>query len=201
MRAMAGAGGSDGELFRAAQHGDTAAWEALVERVGPRVFAVARSFRLSWADAQDVYQISWYRLVTHMDGIREPERVSAWLASTARNESLRVLKRNGRQVPTGEDEEFEGADPLAPEPDARLLATERQKSVWEALAQLPSHCQRLLRMFMTDPPPTYDEITAALDMPLGSIGPTRRRCLDKLRTLLVGINDGGEGSASQEDPS
>ncbi|MGH9225056.1 MAG: RNA polymerase sigma factor [Acidimicrobiales bacterium] len=197
---MAGSGGSDGELFRAARQGDAGAWEALVDRLGPRAVAVARAFRLSFADAQDVYQITWYRLVTHMDSIREPDRVGAWLAATARNESLRVLKRNGRQVPTGDDEEFEGADPLAPPPEARLLASERQRAVWDAVAELPSHCQRLLRMFMADPPPSYDEITAALDMPLGSIGPTRRRCLDKLRTLLGGINGDGEGSASQEDP-
>lgn len=199
MRAVAGTGGSDGDHFRAAQQGDGAAWDALVERVSPRVFAVARAFRLSWADAQDVSQITWYRLVTHMDSIREPDRIGAWLAATARNESLRVLKRNGRQVPTGDDDEFEGADPLAPPPDARLLASERQRMVWDALAELPGHCQRLLRLMMTDPLPSYDEICAALDMPLGSIGPTRRRCLDKLRTLLGGINDAGEGSPSQED--
>ena len=200
MPAVAGTGGSDGDLFRAAQQGDAAAWEALVERLGPRVLAVARAFRLSWADAQDVYQITWHRLVTHMDSIRDPERVSAWLAATARNESLRVLKRNGRQVPTADDDdEFEGADPLAPPVDARLIASERQKAVWDAVAQLPGHCQRLIRLLMTDPRPSYQEISAALDMPLGSIGPTQRRCLDKLRSLLGGINEGGEGSGSQED--
>jgi len=200
MRPVAGTWGSDGDLLRAAQAGDAAAWEALVERLGPRVFAVARAFRLSWPDAQDVYQVTWYRLVTHLDSIREPERVSAWLAATARNESLRALKRSGRQVPTGDDEEFDGADLLALPPDAGLLASERQRSVWDALARLPGHCQRLLRMFMADPPPTYEDITAALDMALGSIGPTRRRCLDKLRTLLVGINGDGERSGTQEDP-
>ena len=187
---MPGQEGSDGELVLRARGGDSRAWELLVDRLGPRVFAVARAHRLSWADANDVYQVTWYRLLTHIDSIREPERVGAWLASTARHESVRLLKRIGRQVPSGDDEDFEASDPLTPPPDARLLATERQIALWDALGTLPPHCQRLLRLFMADPPPTYEEVTVALDMPQGSIGPTRRRCLEKLRGKLSGITDG-----------
>lgn len=187
---MSGPGGSDGELLLRARGGDSAGWELLVDRLGPRVLAVARAHRLSWADANDVYQVTWYRLLTHLDSIREPERVGAWLASTARHESLRLLKRSGRQVPSGDDDELDAPDVMAPAPDARLLASERQLAVWDALGTLPSHCQRLLRLFMADPPPTYEEVTAALDMPQGSIGPTRRRCLEKLRSKLGGITDG-----------
>jgi RNA polymerase sigma factor (sigma-70 family) len=198
---VAASGGSDGELLRQARSGDLTAWEGLVERLGPRVWAVARAHRLSHADAQDVFQVTWMQLVTHIDSIREPERVSAWLAATARHESLRLLKRNGRQLPTGQDEEFDTADPLAPEPDARLLATERQIAVWDAMASLPPHCQRLLRLLMTDPLPSYEEITAALEMPPGSIGPTRRRCLEKLRHRLAGITETPERRRTQEEPN
>lgn len=187
-------GATDGELLLRAQKGDGSAWEALVDRLGSRVLAVARAHRLSWADAEDVYQITWYRLLTHLDSIREPDRVGAWLAATCRHECLRLIKRSGRQVPSGDDEDFEDADPLTPPPEARLIASERQLAVWDALASLPPHCQRLLRLFMADPPPSYEEVTAALDMPQGSIGPTRRRCLEKMRNKLGGISDGPDGS-------
>ncbi|HEX6596058.1 MAG TPA: sigma-70 family RNA polymerase sigma factor [Acidimicrobiales bacterium] len=192
---MARAGGTDGELVLGARAGDSGAWDALVDRLGPRVLAVARAHRLSWADAQDVYQVTWLRLLTHLHSIREPERVGAWLASTCRHEALRLLRRDGRQVPSGTSDDFDDADPLTPPPDARLLASERQLAVWQALAALPPHCQRLLRLLMTDPPPTYEEITAALDMRQGSIGPTRRRCLEKMRAELGGISHGPEGSS------
>lgn len=186
---------TDGELVLGARAGDSAAWEGLVDRLGPRVLAVARAHRLSWADAQDVYQVTWLRLLSHLDRIREPERVGAWLASTCRHEALRVLRRDGRQVPTGDSDDLDQPDPLAPPPETRLIATERQRMVWEALAALPPHCQRLLRLFMTDPPPTYEEVTAALDMPQGSIGPTRRRCMEKMRSRLRGISDDPDGSS------
>ncbi|MGH9277655.1 MAG: RNA polymerase sigma factor [Acidimicrobiales bacterium] len=185
---------SDGELLLLARDGDSDAWHALVDRLGNRVFAVARAHGLGRADAEDVSQIAWYRLLTHINEIRDPERVGAWLATTARNESLRVLKRHGRQIPSDDEEAFEQADERSPSPDARLLADERQLAVWEALARLPPHCQRLLRLFMVDPPPSYEEVTAALDMPIGSVGPTRQRCLAKLKDRLDGISGSGEGS-------
>lgn len=189
---------SDGELVRQARVGDSSAWDALVDRLGSRVWAVARAHRLAKADAEDVFQVTWMRLVTHIDGIREPELVGAWLASTARHESLRVLKRLGRQVPTGDEQDLDAADPLTPPPEARLVATERQVALWEAVAAMPGHCQRLLRMFLADPPPSYEEVTLALGMPQGSIGPTRRRCLEKLRRLLSGIDDDVGGSRPEE---
>ena len=84
------------------------------------------------------------------------------------------------------DAELDMADPLAPPPDAGLIASERQAAVWKALSTLPAHCQRLLRLFMADPPPTYEEVSQALGMPIGSIGPTRGRCLEHLRRRLGG---------------
>lgn len=191
---------TDGELLSRAASGEQDAWDALVERLGSRVWAVARAHRLNKADAEDVFQVTWMRLVTHMDAIREPDRVGAWLASTARHESLHLLRRTGRQVPTGDEFEFEGADPFAPAPDEQMLATERQAAVWDALTTLPSHCQRLLRLMMADPPFTYEEITELLQMRQGSIGPTRRRCLDKLRVELTDEGERSESARPEEVP-
>ena len=177
---------TDADLLLRARAGDASAWEAMVERLGSRVWAVARAYRLGNADAEDVFQVTWMRLLTHLDSIREPARVGAWLASTARHESLRVLRRSGRQVPSGDDSDFDVPDPLTPPAEAGLIASERQSAVWTALGMLPAHCQRLLRLFMTDPWPTYEEVSQALDIPLGSIGPTKGRCLEHLRRRLGG---------------
>jgi RNA polymerase sigma factor (sigma-70 family) len=191
---------TDGELLGRAASGDQRAWDALVERLGSRVWAVARAHRLNKADAEDVFQITWMRLVAHMDGIREPDRVGAWLASTARHESLHLLRRSGRQVPTGDEFEFEGTDALAPAPDEQMLATERQAAVWDALATLAPPCQRLLRLMMADPPFTYEEITELLHMRQGSIGPTRRRCLEKLRNRLDAVSERSHDARPEEVP-
>lgn len=190
---MAGRAEDDGDLVRRARAGDSDAWNLLVERLGSRVWAVARAQGLSRADADDVFQVTWMRLVTHLDAIREPERVGAWLGVTARNESFRVLRRNGRQIPTGDDEEFERSSPPDEPVDAGVIANERQQAVWDAVATLPSHCQRLLRLLMADPPFTYEQITELLDIRPGSIGPTRGRCLEKLRHRLGPLDDKNQG--------
>lgn len=184
---MAGGEASDADLVQAASAGDQVAWDALVNRYGSRVWAVARAHRLSTADAEDVFQVTFLRLVTHITTIRDPSRVGAWLATTARHECLRVLRRAGRSVPSGDDPVLDGADPLVPPIDRKLLADERQVALWEALGRLSASCQRLLRVLMADPEPTYEEVSRALDMPIGSIGPTRGRCLKHLRRELGGI--------------
>jgi RNA polymerase sigma factor (sigma-70 family) len=171
------------EVVRAASAGDRGAWEALVERFGGLVWSVARAHGLSGADAADVSQTAWLRLVEHLERIRDPERVGRWLASTARHEALRILQRAGRQIPVAEEGELEPAEPVVETPEARLLAAERSGILWRAFAALPPRCQRLLRVLMTDPPPSYQETAEALGMPIGSIGPTRARCLDRLRRL------------------
>ena len=185
---------TDGQLLAGARGGDTGAWDALVARHAGRVWAVARAYRLSRTDAEDASQVTWLRLVTHLDTIREPDRVGAWLATTARNECLRLLRKAGRQVPVAEEEDLEPLDVEPPEPDAGLLRGERDASLWSALARLSERCQRLLRVLMADPEPTYQEVSAALDMPIGSIGPSRARCLAQLRARL-GISAGTEGSS------
>ncbi len=178
---------ADGDLVRRAGQGQQSAWDALVARYGSRVWAVARAFRLSQADAEDVFQTTWLHLVTHLDGIRDPERIGAWLATTARNECLCALRRAGRQVPTGDDADLEISDVAEPEVDAGVLASERDAQLWEAVGRLSGSCQRLLRALLADPAPSYVEVSAALGMPIGSIGPRRARCLQYLRTSLVGI--------------
>lgn len=190
---MADSGEDDADLVLRARAGEADAWEKLVERLGSRVWAVARAQGLSRADADDVFQVTWMRLVTHLDALREPGRVAGWLAVTARHEAYRVLRRNGRQIPTDDDRDFEGSLPPEQPVDTRVLADERQQAVWDAVATLPPHCQRLLRLLMADPPFTYEDITELLEIRPGSIGPTRARCLEKLRRRLWAIDDDHEG--------
>ncbi len=168
---------------RGAAAGDQAAWGHLVERYNSLVWSVARSFRLSTHDATDITQTTWLRLVEHLDGIKEPDSIGSWLATTARNECLAHLRRQGRYgVPLETVPEV--ADVRAAPGDA-LLTQERDSELWAALGKVPERCQQLLRILASDPPPTYEEVGAALSMAVGSIGPTRARCLEKLRQSIA----------------
>lgn len=179
--------GSDAELVAAALKGDQTAWDAIVARFGGRVWAVARAHRLNTADGEDVVQVTFLKLVSHLHTVRDPSRVGAWLATTARNESLSLLRRAGRTVPVGDDDALDAADPALPPVESGLLAEERDAALLSALDRLPERCRRLLRVLMADPEPTYEEVGLALSMPIGSIGPTRGRCLEQLRRRLGGI--------------
>jgi RNA polymerase sigma factor (sigma-70 family) len=178
---------ADEDLVEAARKGDQSAWDAIVDKYGSRVWAVARAHRLNRADAEDVFQVTFLRLVTHIDTIQEPNRVGAWLATTARYESLTVLRRTGRAIPSSDDQVMDAPDPLLPPVESGLLADERDAELYAALARLSEPCQRLLRLLMADPEPSYEEVGRALDMPIGSIGPTRGRCLKHLRREMGGI--------------
>jgi len=168
-----------GSLVRAAAAGDEAAWSALVDRYSGLVWAIARNHRLGAADADEVFQTTWLRLVEHVDRLQNPARVGGWLATTARHESLRLLRRSGRQIPMGDD--LPEPDCHAPAPDEALLLADRDSTLRTAFARLPERDQRLLRLLTADPMPSYEEIGLALNMPTGSIGPTRARCLERLR--------------------
>jgi RNA polymerase sigma factor (sigma-70 family) len=170
-------------LGRAAQ-GDQRAWGDLVDQHTKLLYAVARSFRLDAADANDVVQTTWLRLLEHLDQIEDPTRLVGWLVTTARREALRVLRRGGRERPAMEGSVFDRADDAAPV-DSGLLLDERNRALWSAYNELPERCRRLLRIAVYEPL-AYDEISAVLGMPVGSIGPTRRRCLTHLRALLEG---------------
>lgn len=167
------------QLVREARAGDEGAWSELVARFGGLVWSVARSHRLSHADASDVAQSTWLKLVEHLDAISQPRAVGAWLATTARRECLRVHAAAARELPLG--------DGLAEPPasgegiDDKLLRAERDRALRRAVSLLREEDRALLRMLASDPPASYAEISAALDMPIGSIGPTRARCLERLR--------------------
>jgi RNA polymerase sigma factor (sigma-70 family) len=169
-------------LVRSAAGGDRDAWDGLLAEFGTMVWAIARAHRLSDADAADVAQSAWLRLLERVDDINEPERVGAWLATTARRECLRVLRRAQREVLSREEPEEQECNDEAPV--AALLLAERDQALWRCFARLRPSDQALLRLLMADPRPAYDEIAAALDMPIGSIGPTRARALDRLRQEL-----------------
>jgi RNA polymerase sigma factor (sigma-70 family) len=182
------------ELVPAAARGDQAAWNELVERFQGLVWATARAHRLSRTDAADVAQTVWLRLVENLDRVREPEHLGGWLATTARRESLRFLKLNGRELPTDEERDFDVAVDDDP-PELALLTGERDAAIWRAFARLGERCQALLRMLVAENEPSYEEIGAALDMPIGAIGPTRMRCLEKLR-LLITVDPAFQGGAA-----
>jgi len=173
-----------GEQVRLAASGERAAWESIVGRYEGLLWGIARSHRLDDASASDVVQTTWLQLLEHLDDLRNPDALAGWLATTARHECLRVLRQSARQIPTEDDRMPEDAVP--PVAEARLVLAERDRELWAAFATIPARCQALLRMLATDPTPSYDDIGAALDMPIGSIGPTRGRCLATLRRSLAG---------------
>ncbi len=167
------------ELVRAAAGGDQAAWSTIVDRFEGLVWATARAHRLSRADAADVAQTTWLRVVENLGRIRDPERLGAWIATTARRECLRHIRLHAREVPSDEVDLFESPSPESPV--AGLLVDEQNAGLWRAFTMLSERCQALLRMLVADDEPSYETIGMALDMPVGAIGPTRMRCLDKLR--------------------
>jgi RNA polymerase sigma factor (sigma-70 family) len=167
-------------LVRSAGRGDQRAWEALVERYSGLVWAIARAHRLTAGDAADVSQATWLQLVENLGKLRDPSRVGPWLATTARRECRRLVREGERCAQYAEVPERRLDD--GPEIDAALLLTERDTLLWRAFSRLPVQHQGVLRLLTADPPPSYQEIAAALDMPIGSIGPTRARALARLRS-------------------
>ena len=169
---------------RQAATGDIRAWNRLVDQYSRLIWSITASFKLGESDAADVAQTAWMRLIEHIDRLEQPARVGSWLASTARNECLRHVARRKRIVLVHEDSEFDGVDQHGPAVDEVLLASERAQDVRQAMTHLPPQWQRLMEMLMADPPISYAEISDELGLPIGSIGPTRGRCLAKLRVLL-----------------
>jgi RNA polymerase sigma factor (sigma-70 family) len=166
------------DLVEKARHGDESAWNEIVDRFSGLVWAVVRGYALDPADALDVGQTTWLRLVEHLDRIREPEHLGAWLTTTARRESLRLIQLRRRECPT---EELEDVDALEPEPLEGLIQAERKEALGRAVTTLSSRGQALVRLLFSDEEPSYGQISVRLGMPIGAIGPTRRRCLDQLQ--------------------
>ncbi|MDN0200068.1 sigma-70 family RNA polymerase sigma factor [Streptomyces sp. S.PNR 29] len=179
-----------GVLVQSAADGDAAAWKALVEGLGPLVWSVVRSHRLSDADAHEVYQTVWFRFAQHLGRIREPDKVGSWLASTARHECLKVLRTLRRLTVTDDpqllDRVSEDRTPEQSVLDSEEAAaqSERVRRLWQEFEELGERCRQLLRVLMASPPPSYQEVSTALGIAVGSIGPMRQRCLRRLRARL-----------------
>jgi RNA polymerase sigma factor (sigma-70 family) len=168
-------------LVRRARNGDELAWDALVERYAPLIWSLCRRYQLDGADAGDVGQSVWLRLVDQLDKIRDPAALPGWLATT-RRECDRIL--HTAQVPRATRHALDAEnipDDQAETIEQELLAAERHAALREAFAHLPPCSQQLIALLIEDPSLSYAEISARLGIPIGSIGPNRRRCLDKLR--------------------
>lgn len=176
-------GGSDmATLVSEARGGSQPAWNQLVERLLPLVTSLIRRYRLYGADADDVNQTVWLRLVEHLDRIEEPMALPGWLATVTRNESLRAVQKRARMVPTDPQESpvFDVEDD-SPDLVEALMRTERHTALVDALLELPADRRALLLLLTEDPPLTYAEISQRSGIPVGSIGPTRARAIEQLR--------------------
>jgi len=173
------------ELVGAAQHDDASAWNELVDRLGNLVWSITRSFGIPAHDALDVSQTAWLQLARRIDRIADPERLGLWLATTTRRECITYLARStGPRRTEPFDRLTERESPL-PAVEDTIVEQEETRQVWDAVQRLPAGCRGLIRMFLADPEPSYAEVATALDMPINSVGPRRRRCLDKLRSSIA----------------
>lgn len=187
-------------LLKAAADGDAEAWNQIVDDYHRLVWSVARGFRLSVADAADVSQTTWLRLVENLDRITNPDQLAGWLATTARRESLRLIRKAQREVPDSEEAEenvpFFGDPEEAGDPEAALVAEQDRSDLWQAFATLSERCRNLLRVVAVTPLESYAAVAEALGMRVGSIGPTRSRCLEHLKRALKALNTVPETAGS-----
>jgi RNA polymerase sigma factor (sigma-70 family) len=183
-------------VLRAAE-GDQHAWDEIVERYAPLVYAICTRYRLGSHDIEDVGQTVWLLLVEHLGRLREPAALPGWLATTTAHECLRVVKAASRSEwrATGEDDSLRFVDDTAI--DEEILMAERNAELRVLFAELPARCQQLLAMLISDPPHSYATIHEALGIPVGSIGPQRARCLDRLRRSSAFIALGEDEIAGQ----
>ncbi len=169
------------ELVHAASRGDPAAWTNLVKTYMPLVVGVTHRYRLFGQDADDVCQTVWLRLVEHLTDLRDPQALPHWLATTTRNEALRLIMARKRTKPVDPVEGSQVDVQVHDDAEAVVLIAERRQALREALAELAPHQQQLLLLLIADPPLSYAQISGRLGIPIGSIGPTRARCLERLR--------------------
>jgi RNA polymerase sigma factor (sigma-70 family) len=171
--------------LRQAQAGDAGALDPVVRELNPLLWHVARAQGLSTEDAIDVVQTTWLELLQRLREIRSPGALTMWLISTTRRGSWRAANRRRREVASETDELLGQVPDPATDVDDRLDADARHRALWRHLQRLPERCRELLRIVAMVDRPDYDDVAAALEMPRGSIGPTRGRCLSKLRAMLT----------------
>jgi len=189
------------DLVTRARNGDRQAWDALVERYAPLIWSICRRHRLDGADADDVGQSVWLQLVDQLDKVRDPAALPGWLATTTRRECARVLRTVRGPHAAGYSLDAETIpDEQARMAEQQVLVAERHAALREAFAHLPPCCQQLIAVLIEDPPVPYAEISARLGIPVGSIGPNRSRCLDRLRhypAIAALINAETESAGSE----
>jgi RNA polymerase sigma factor (sigma-70 family) len=171
--------------------GDAVALDELVRAMTPVLWHVVRAYRLTTELAEDVVQTTWLSLVRSRASIQEPAAVGGWLTTTARREAWKVAKANGRGIPV-EDDELSRRLPDEDSAEAEVVRRDGDERLWGAVERLSERCQALLRIVAFEHRPDYTTIAANLGMPVGSIGPTRGRCLQKLRTMIEKNGDHDE---------
>ena len=164
--------------------GDRAALDELVRLLSPVLWQVVRATGLERDLAEDAVQTTWLALVNGADRITSPQAVAGWLCTSARREAWRLGKQSARQRPV-EDEILTARLPSQAGPEDDVILDDESARLWQSLDRLPDRCRRLLRIVAAQPRPDYQLVAEQLDMPVGSIGPTRGRCLDKLRRELA----------------
>jgi RNA polymerase sigma factor (sigma-70 family) len=168
----------------AAREGSDDALGQIVTELSPLLWHVARATGLSSANAEDVLQTVWVRLLSHLDGIRTSVALTRWLVVTTRREAWRVRAEERRRPPI--DEEWLGTLPdPGPSSEDQVIIDDQRRALWVAIGRLSRRCQELLRIVAFVPRPDYQAVAAELGIPVGSVGPTRGRCLAKLRALLA----------------
>jgi RNA polymerase sigma factor (sigma-70 family) len=193
------------ELVTRARRGDKQAWDEIVERYAPLIWSICRQYRLGDADAEDVGQMVWLHLVDHLDDLRDPAALPGWLVTTTRRQCFRVRQAAAR-LPrlTGPLMDVDNmADTEAVLADQELILAERHAALREAMSDLPPGCRELMALLTADPPVPYAEISARLGIRIGSIGPSRSRCLARMRRhpAIAGLIDADAGPIQCEDAS
>lgn len=189
------------DLVTRARNGEQQAWDALVERYSPLVWSICRRHRLLGADADNVGQAVWLHLVDQLDQIHNTAALPGWLATTTRRECSRMVRTSHRTEPPGSVPDVgDIPDEQTTTAGDELLMAERNAALREAFAALPPGCQRLIALFIEDPPVSDTQISSRLGIPVGSIGPTRGRCLEKLRRhpAIAALINAESGSAEDE---
>ncbi|MFR9730356.1 RNA polymerase sigma factor [Saccharopolyspora sp. MS10] len=184
VQEIAGPNGAPDVLERAAA-GEAAAWRELVDRNTPVVWAAARAYSPSRADAEDVCQVTWLLLAENLGNLRDPRALPGWLATTARREAIRSAKARHRESPVGWNTGVLDVPDQGDGPEGHALRSVAVTRMWQAFAQLSWRCQQLLRVVAVAPDTSYAQVSQALGMPRGSIGPKKGRCLATLRERLA----------------